>query len=1016
MRTNRRKGELPTPTKKKKKKQKREGPKIGTPPTPVPPVPVRGSRRHQCRYRDVREAPVVVGVALSVAPMMLNPKTPEELDEALKGLSEAAQSPSIEESRREEYRKELARLRLALHDRIHMSPLRLTEWFYDLEQDHHHAGTEGEKMADILSRVGRNLAGGAAGSVDVWSRFIECSQKLSGGNTAGEAVQRAREEALRQVGGHFERGDEVWSKGFGKLDQAEMDCLSEEARLEQCSQRFKYVLPGNASFLQDLAASDEVSSERLRELADAQKVTDALLPEFTAFEKEIKMQRTSDVDAESVTWESYAKLVCARLGPWQAAALLERALTPPSPTGFHSDVAPARRCAVPLLLADIYARRLSSYERALCVLRKAISASPHEPRLYLALVRAVELHHSKDASQGMDDLEQLPRAVLSCSFPSAEDYLDVVLACASALGRRFRAQLGGDVGELRKLALLTRGAYRSALQMCATYYGEWFDGRCRALRAWCSFELCAISTVADDDAFSCALGAVESVLARGDYLKFASVWVRVIDAISPFCHRLEGGNMFPDGVDEEGVDEDEGEDSDSEESRRGVCRAFPARMRAVRELWKRALRSVRDDVAGCERAWMDWEQAYGDAEDVMRAASQSEKRRAAAEARASAAAAKRKRTVDTAPPAGDAKSTAEESGRAGNTDTQPGDKKRRRVQQEHARDVSLRSCGGDGSLESHDTSFQQPEQASETDQETPTASDGATAMALNEGQVHKKDGVRERRGGVLETRSDGNSANGEGKEQTSGHRANPYLGSPTTTARTSPVPMASSDRQGRTDPLTIMLVNLHYHATVDDIRGSLSHLGDVASVDIPLRPSGKPRGIAFVKFEEEDGATAALGLDGILAIKGRTLQIKAALRKGVFSTGAERPSGATGRTIYATGVPKGIPEVGVKAAFEGAFGIVEKVRLLKEGAKRRAVLVQFAEGDIADRALDAHNLTLSFGDSEERVRIGVRRSRHAAAPDEAARPQVCGKASRVAHPDPSARPVTVFAPRALKRK
>lgn len=82
--------------------------------------------------------------------------------------------------------------------------------------------------------------------------------------------------------------------------------------------------------------------------------------------------------------------------------------------------------------------------------------------------------------------------------------------------------------------------------------------------------------------------------------------------------------------------------------------------------------------------------------------------------------------------------------------------------------------------------------------------------------------------------------------------------------------------------------NLSYTATEDDLRGFFSDCGSIAEVAIPHdRNTRRPRGFAFVSFEDASGASKAIEKNGV-EFMGRTLKISAAEQKAQGGGGKGR--------------------------------------------------------------------------------------------------------------------------------
>lgn len=78
----------------------------------------------------------------------------------------------------------------------------------------------------------------------------------------------------------------------------------------------------------------------------------------------------------------------------------------------------------------------------------------------------------------------------------------------------------------------------------------------------------------------------------------------------------------------------------------------------------------------------------------------------------------------------------------------------------------------------------------------------------------------------------------------------------------------------------IFVGNLNYSTTAAELRGLASEVGPVASVHIPTdRETGRPRGFAFVEFEDELTAEVAIRQLHGRELGGRRLAVEAATKR-----------------------------------------------------------------------------------------------------------------------------------------
>lgn len=85
----------------------------------------------------------------------------------------------------------------------------------------------------------------------------------------------------------------------------------------------------------------------------------------------------------------------------------------------------------------------------------------------------------------------------------------------------------------------------------------------------------------------------------------------------------------------------------------------------------------------------------------------------------------------------------------------------------------------------------------------------------------------------------------------------------------------------------LFIGNLSFKLTDDDIRELFEKFGKITEVAIPRnRDTDRPRGFAFITFENEDSAKKALALDGH-EIDGRKIRVS-------IATGEKRTGGTGG--------------------------------------------------------------------------------------------------------------------------
>ena len=82
----------------------------------------------------------------------------------------------------------------------------------------------------------------------------------------------------------------------------------------------------------------------------------------------------------------------------------------------------------------------------------------------------------------------------------------------------------------------------------------------------------------------------------------------------------------------------------------------------------------------------------------------------------------------------------------------------------------------------------------------------------------------------------------------------------------------------------LFIGNLSFKLSEEDIRELFEKFGNITEIAIPItRETGKPRGFAFITFENEDSAKKALVLDG-QEVDGRKIRVS-------IATGEKRTGG-----------------------------------------------------------------------------------------------------------------------------
>src|SRR6187200_2689628 len=102
--------------------------------------------------------------------------------------------------------------------------------------------------------------------------------------------------------------------------------------------------------------------------------------------------------------------------------------------------------------------------------------------------------------------------------------------------------------------------------------------------------------------------------------------------------------------------------------------------------------------------------------------------------------------------------------------------------------------------------------------------------------------------------------------------------------------------------IRLFVGNMPYGATEADLRAHFSAVGDPSQIVIPVdRETGRPRGFAFVEFQERDLAEAAISRFDQQPFMGRSLSVSEARPR------EERPAGGFSRPPGAGGFSGGRP-------------------------------------------------------------------------------------------------------------
>ncbi|KAA3467847.1 Polyadenylate-binding RBP45 [Gossypium australe] len=154
---------------------------------------------------------------------------------------------------------------------------------------------------------------------------------------------------------------------------------------------------------------------------------------------------------------------------------------------------------------------------------------------------------------------------------------------------------------------------------------------------------------------------------------------------------------------------------------------------------------------------------------------------------------------------------------------------------------------------------------------------------------------------------------------------------------------------------TVYVSDIDQNVTEEQLAGLFSNCGQVMAWKLSLkvvdcRVCGDPHSVlrfAFVEFADEEGARAALNLNGIMLgfYPVRVLPSKTAILpvNPTFLPRSEDEREMCTRTVYCTNIDKKVSQAEVKNFFESACGEVTRLRLLGDNVhSTRIAFVEFA--------------------------------------------------------------------------
>ncbi|XP_012441100.1 polyadenylate-binding protein-interacting protein 9 [Gossypium raimondii] len=161
---------------------------------------------------------------------------------------------------------------------------------------------------------------------------------------------------------------------------------------------------------------------------------------------------------------------------------------------------------------------------------------------------------------------------------------------------------------------------------------------------------------------------------------------------------------------------------------------------------------------------------------------------------------------------------------------------------------------------------------------------------------------------------------------------------------------------------TVYVSDIDQTITEEQLAGLFSNCGQV----VDCRVCGDPHSVlrfAFVEFADEQGARAALSLDGTMLgfYPVRVLPSKTAILpvNPTFLPRSENEREMCTRTVYCTNIDKKVSQTEMKSFFESTCGEVTRLRLLGDQVhSTRIAFVEFAMAESAIMALNCSGMVL----------------------------------------------------------
>ncbi|XP_039014103.1 polyadenylate-binding protein-interacting protein 9-like [Hibiscus syriacus] len=161
---------------------------------------------------------------------------------------------------------------------------------------------------------------------------------------------------------------------------------------------------------------------------------------------------------------------------------------------------------------------------------------------------------------------------------------------------------------------------------------------------------------------------------------------------------------------------------------------------------------------------------------------------------------------------------------------------------------------------------------------------------------------------------------------------------------------------------TVYVSDIDQTITEEQLAGLFSNCGQVVDCRVCGNPHSALR-FAFVEFADEEGAGAALNIDGTMLgfYPVRVLPSKTAILpvNPTFLPRSEDEREMCTRTVYCTNIAKKVSQAEVKNFFESTCGQVTRLRLLGDQVhSTRIAFVEFAMAESAIIALNCSGMVL----------------------------------------------------------